>query len=116
MCIITANCNVILCIQEYEKDNAELKSQIKVTSRKLKSLQDIQVQAKILQEENLDLQSQLKITQGELNKRLQEEEKKIAFQTEDVVCTNVHNYIHTYKNGQSCGHNWTGILVTYVGI
>ena len=85
-------------------------------SRKLKSLQDIQVQAKILQEENLDLQSQLKITQGELNKRLQEEEKKIAFQTEDVVCTNVHNYIHTYKNGQSCGHNWTGILVIYVGI
>ena len=64
-------------------------------SRKLKSLQDIQVQARILQEENLDLQSQLKITQGELNKRLQEEEKKMTFQTEDVVCTNVHRYIHT---------------------
>ena len=56
-------------------------------SKKLKSLQNIQVRAKMLQEENLDLQSQLKIAQGELNKRLQQEEKKIAIQTEDVVRT-----------------------------
>ena len=56
-------------------------------SKKLKSLQNIQVHAKMLQEENLDLQSQLKITQGELNKRLQQEEKKTTIQAEDVVRT-----------------------------
>ena len=61
-------------------------------SKELKNLQDVQVRANMLQDENSHLQSQLNI-RGELNNRLQEEEKKIANKTEDVVRTYVATYI-----------------------
>ena len=58
-------------------------------SKELKSLQNVQVRANMLQDENSHLQSQLNVIRGELNNRLQEEEKKIANKTEDVVRTYV---------------------------
>ena len=61
-------------------------------SKELKSLQNVQVRANMLQDENSHLQSQLNVIQGELNNKLQEE-KKIANKTEDVVCTYVATYI-----------------------
>ena len=62
-------------------------------SKELKSLQNVQVRANMLQEENSNLQSQLKVIREELNNRLQEEEKKIANKTEDVVRTYVATYL-----------------------
>ena len=62
-------------------------------SKELKSLKNVRVRANMLQDENSHLQSQLNVTREELNNKLQEEEKKIANKTEDVVCTYVATYI-----------------------
>ena len=63
-------------------------------SKELMCLQNVQVRANMLQDENSYLQSQLNITRGGLNNRLQEEEKKFAYKTEDMVCTYVATYVH----------------------
>ena len=86
-------------------------------SKELKSLQNVQVRANMLQDENSDLQSQLNVIRGELNNRLQEEEKKIANKTEDVVRTYIATYICN-KMGKAVYmlHKCTGILVIYVCI